>query len=90
MTNSNGLGFAFIGEKFSSRRLGNPPWHFPHKRCEKVQLLVAQIGWSQNAIILTRCSDALERELYIRMTRRMGWTKAVLIHQITRLLEDPE
>jgi predicted nuclease of restriction endonuclease-like (RecB) superfamily len=48
----------------------------------KVQPLVAQIGWSHNLIVLTRCSDPLEREFYVRMTRKFGWSKNVLIHQI--------
>ena len=48
----------------------------------KVQPLVAQIGWSHNLIILQRCKDPLEREFYIRMTRKFGWSKNVLIHQI--------
>ena len=29
-----------------------------------------------------RCKDPLEREFYIRMTRKFGWTRNVLIHQI--------
>ena len=48
----------------------------------RVQPLVAQIGWSHNLVILQRCKDALEREFYIRMTRKFGWSKNVLIHQI--------
>lgn len=48
----------------------------------KVQPLVAQIGWSHNLIILQRCPDSLQREFYIRMTRKFGWSKNVLIHQI--------
>ena len=48
----------------------------------KVQPLVAQIGWTHNLLILQRCKDALEREFYIRMTRKFGWTRNVLIHQI--------
>lgn len=47
-----------------------------------VQPLVAQIGWTHNIIIMEKCRDDLEREFYIRMTRKMGWTKAVLTHQI--------
>ena len=31
---------------------------------------------------MERCSDALEREFYIRMTRKFGWSKNVLAHQI--------
>ena len=33
-------------------------------------------------IILQHCSDPLEREFYLRMTRKFGWSKNVLIHQI--------
>jgi len=33
-------------------------------------------------VILTNCKDDLEREFYIRMTQKFGWTKDVLIHQI--------
>ena len=52
--------------------------------CEnpKVQPLVAQIGWSHNLAIFQRCKDPLEREFYIRMTRKFGWSKNVVIHQI--------
>lgn len=48
----------------------------------KVQPLVAQIGWTHNVIVLQRSKDPLEREFYIRMTKKFGWTKNVLIHQI--------
>ncbi|MBM3295187.1 MAG: DUF1016 domain-containing protein [Candidatus Aminicenantes bacterium] len=53
-----------------------------YRDSQKVQPLVAQIGWSHNLIILQRCKDPLEREFYIRMTRKFGWSKNVLIHQI--------
>ena len=49
---------------------------------ERVQPLVAQISWTHNLVILQRCKDPLEREFYIRMTRKFGWSKNVLIHQI--------
>ncbi len=49
---------------------------------EKLAPLVREISWSHNLIILERCSDALEREFYLRMTRKFGWSKNVLIHQI--------
>ena len=49
---------------------------------EKVTPLVAQIGWSHNLVILEQCRDALEREFYIRMTAKFGWSKKVLAHQI--------
>jgi predicted nuclease of restriction endonuclease-like (RecB) superfamily len=49
---------------------------------EKLAPLVREIGWSHNLIILERCKDPLEREFYLRMTRKFGWSKNVLIHQI--------
>jgi len=48
----------------------------------KLQPLVGEIGWTHNLIILQRCKDHLEREFYIRMTRKFGWSKNVLVHQI--------
>jgi len=49
---------------------------------EKLQPMVAEIGWTHNVIILDKCKDDLEREFYICMTKKMGWTKNILIHQI--------
>jgi predicted nuclease of restriction endonuclease-like (RecB) superfamily len=49
---------------------------------EKLAPLVREISWSHNLIILERCSDPLEREFYIRMTKKFGWSKNVLIHQV--------
>jgi len=48
----------------------------------KLQPLVAEISWTKNTIILEKCKDDLEREFYIKSTRKFGWTKNVLIHQI--------
>ncbi len=49
---------------------------------EKLSPLVREISWTKNVVILMRCKDSLEREFYIRMTRKLGWSKNVLIHQI--------
>lgn len=49
---------------------------------EKLSPMVTEIGWTHNQVILSKCKDDLEREFYIRMTRKYGWTKNVLIHQI--------
>lgn len=49
---------------------------------EKLAPLVREIAWSHNLIILERCKDDLEKEFYLRMTKKMGWSKNVLIHQI--------
>ena len=57
-------------------------FHLTYRDLPKVQPLVAQIGWSHNLVILQRCKESLEREFYIRMARKFGWSKNVLIHQI--------
>ncbi len=44
--------------------------------------LVQEISWTHNVVIMEKCKDNLEREFYIRMTRKYGWSKNVLIHQI--------
>jgi predicted nuclease of restriction endonuclease-like (RecB) superfamily len=44
--------------------------------------MVREIGWTHNLVILEKCKDDLEREFYLRMTRKFGWTKNVLSHQI--------
>ncbi|MCU0239156.1 MAG: PDDEXK nuclease domain-containing protein [Pyrinomonadaceae bacterium] len=49
---------------------------------EKLPPLVAEIAWTHNRIILDKCKDNLEREFYVRMTRKFGWSKNVLIHRI--------
>jgi len=48
----------------------------------KLQPLVGEISWAKNLVIMARCKDSLEREFYIRMTRKFGWSKNVLVHQI--------
>ena len=53
-----------------------------YRGAEKLAPLVREIGWSHNLIILERCKNAQEREFYLRMTRRFGWSKNVLAHQI--------
>ena len=44
--------------------------------------LVAEISWSKNTTIMQKCKDPLEREFYIRMTKRYGWTVNVLVNNI--------
>ena len=68
---------------FSARNIWNMrSFYLSYSQNEKLQPLVAEIGWSHNLAILERCKDDLEREFYLRMTRKFGWTKNVLIHQI--------
>ncbi|NMB82411.1 MAG: DUF1016 domain-containing protein [Ignavibacteria bacterium] len=48
----------------------------------KLAPMVREIGWAHNVIIMEKCKDELEREFYLRMTKKYGWAKNVLIHQI--------
>jgi len=49
---------------------------------EKLSPLVREISWTKNVIIFMQCEDVLEREFYLKMTKKFGWTKDVLIHQL--------
>ena len=49
---------------------------------EKLAPLVREIGWSHNLVVMEKCKDDLERQFYIQMTKKFGWTKSVLMHQI--------
>jgi predicted nuclease of restriction endonuclease-like (RecB) superfamily len=48
----------------------------------KLQPLVGEISWAKHLVIMARCKEPLEREFYIRLTRKFGWSRNVLIHQI--------
>ncbi len=47
-----------------------------------LQPLVGEISWTKHILILTKCKDTQERRFYILATKRYGWTKNVLLHQI--------
>ncbi|MCL2135799.1 MAG: PDDEXK nuclease domain-containing protein [Candidatus Bathyarchaeota archaeon] len=49
---------------------------------KKLPPLVVEISWTKNIVIIEKCSNLLEREFYIKMTKRYGWTKDVLINNI--------
>lgn len=53
-----------------------------YKDNAKLQPLVGEISWAKNLIIMSKCKAELETEFYIKMTKKFGWTKDVLIHQI--------
>ncbi len=48
----------------------------------KLAPLVQQIGWSHNVVVMEKSKDPLEREFYIKMVIKYGWTKDVLIHHM--------
>jgi predicted nuclease of restriction endonuclease-like (RecB) superfamily len=57
-------------------------FYLEYYQAEILQPLVGEISWTKNVVIMSKCKDELQREFYIRTTRKYGWTKAVLIHQI--------
>lgn len=74
----------FPGVKgFSSRNLWYMRNFYKHYQGnKKLQPLVAEIAWSHNLVVLEKCGDDLEREFYIKMAKKYGWSKSVLIHQV--------
>ena len=52
-------------------------FHLEYCDKEKLQPLVGEISWTHNLVILQRSKNHLEREFYIRMTRKFGWPKNV-------------
>jgi predicted nuclease of restriction endonuclease-like (RecB) superfamily len=74
----------FIGIKgFSSRNLWRMrQFYETYHQSIILPPLVAEIGWTHNVVIMEKCKDDLQREFYILMTKKFGWTKDVLIHQI--------
>ena len=56
---------------FSARNIWNMKNFYEfYSLNEKLQPLVAEISWSHNLAILDRCKNDLEREFYIRMTKK--------------------
>jgi predicted nuclease of restriction endonuclease-like (RecB) superfamily len=49
---------------------------------EKLAPLVREISWTKNVIIMERCKDELQREFYLKVTKKFGWTKDVLTNQL--------
>ena len=45
---------------------------------EKLAPLVREISWSNNIVIMEKCKDDLQREFYIQMAKRYGWTMRAL------------
>jgi predicted nuclease of restriction endonuclease-like (RecB) superfamily len=83
-TLANDLQKAYPGMKgFSSANLWRmQSFYLQYKDNEKLAPLVREISWTKNLAIMEKCKDDLEKEFYIRMTRKFCWSKNVLIHQI--------
>ena len=53
-----------------------------YQSVEFLQPLVGEISWTKHIVILNKCKNNQERQFYILSTKKFGWTKNVLIHQI--------
>jgi len=68
---------------FSARNIWNMKNFYEfYSSNEKLQPLVAEIGWTQNCLILEKCKDIQRIEYYLRKTKQMGWSKTDLIDKI--------
>jgi predicted nuclease of restriction endonuclease-like (RecB) superfamily len=74
----------FVGMKgFSVQNLWNMrQFYLEYKDNEKLQPMVREISWSKNLVIFQKCKDDLQKEFYLIMTKKFGWTKNLLINQI--------
>ena len=74
----------FVGIKgFSVQNLWNMRlFYLKYRDNPKLQTLSREIAWSHNIAILQKMEEDLEREFYMQMTKRYGWTYRVLINHI--------
>lgn len=74
----------FPGQRgWSAQNLWNMrQFYLEYKDKSNLQSLIGEIGWTHNILIMNKCKDYLEREFYIRMVRKFGWTVAILQNQI--------
>jgi len=70
----------FVGIKgFSTQNLWNMRlFYLEYQYNEKLQTLSREIGWSHNVVIFQKSKEDLEREFYLQMTLKFGWSCRVL------------
>jgi predicted nuclease of restriction endonuclease-like (RecB) superfamily len=75
---------SFPGMKgFSSRNLWRMrDFYLSYHDNEKLTALLAEISWTHHVYILEKCKDPLEREFYMRMSKKNHWSYRVLLNQI--------
>jgi predicted nuclease of restriction endonuclease-like (RecB) superfamily len=83
-TLSEDLQKEFLGMTgFSTRNIWYmQQFYIEYKDDTILQPLVAEISWSKHLVIMSKCKDMQERQFYILATKKFGWTKDVLIHQV--------
>ena len=57
-------------------------FYLTYKDDEKLAQLVREIGWSHNIVIMEKCENQMEREFYMRMAVKHGWSREILLNQI--------
>jgi predicted nuclease of restriction endonuclease-like (RecB) superfamily len=57
--------------------------YLAYSKNKKLQTLSAVISWSHNIAILEKCKDILEREFYMRMSKKYSWSYRILLNQIS-------
>lgn len=57
-------------------------FYLTYNNYENLAPLVREISWSKNIAIMEKCKNFLEKEFYIKLTKKYGWTKDVLINNI--------
>lgn len=79
------LQMAFPGMKgLSSRNLWRMrDFHLSYEGDQKLTALLSEISWTHHLVILEQCKDPLEREFYIRMSKKNSWSYRVLMNQIS-------
>lgn len=81
---ANDLQNSFPGMKgFSSRNLWRmKDFYLSYCDSQKLTTLSSEISWSHNVALLTKCEDLLEREFYMKMSKKNSWSYRVLLNQI--------
>src|SRR5690348_16560429 len=57
-------------------------FYVSYQGSEKLTALLAEISWTHHISILEKCKNPLEREFYVRMSKRNGWSYRTLLNHI--------
>lgn len=57
-------------------------FYLTYQQNKKLAPMAREISWTKNVVIMERCKDDIRREFYIKITKKFGWTKDVLINQL--------
>lgn len=68
---------------FSARNIWNMRnFYSIYQNNPKLQMMSAEISWSKHIAIMGKCKDFSEKEFYIMMAKKQGWTYQVLVENI--------